>query len=57
MPWSKKQLWLTLTYYHLVLPHGSLRQQLDMREFVVGEWLDSACRTLVQSSADVHQES
>ena len=29
MPWLEKQLWLSLAYYHLVLPHLSLRQQLE----------------------------
>jgi IS1 family transposase len=28
MPWLEKQLWLSLAYYHLVLPHDSLRQEL-----------------------------
>lgn len=28
MPWLEKQLWLELAYYHLVLPHKSLRQEL-----------------------------
>jgi IS1 family transposase/transposase-like protein len=27
--WFEKQLWLSTAYYHLVLPHGSLRQPLD----------------------------
>lgn len=27
--WLEKQLWLALAYYHLVLPHDSLRKQLD----------------------------
>jgi IS1 family transposase/transposase-like protein len=26
--WLEKQLWLSLAYYHLVLPHESLRQEL-----------------------------
>ena len=29
MPWLEKQLWLSLAYYHLVLSHLSLRQQLE----------------------------
>lgn len=30
--WLEKQLWLCLAYYHLVLPHQSLRRELPMRE-------------------------
>lgn len=29
MSWLEKQLWLSLAYYHLVLPHQGLRQQLS----------------------------
>jgi hypothetical protein len=25
LPWLEKQLWVSLAYYHLVLPHQSLR--------------------------------
>lgn len=32
LPWLEKQLWLSLAYYHLVLPHESLRQRLDTPE-------------------------
>jgi len=32
LPWLEKHLWLTLAYYHLVLPHESLRQHLDVPE-------------------------
>jgi IS1 family transposase len=32
LPWLEKQLWLSLAYYHLVLPHDSLRQRLDRPE-------------------------
>jgi hypothetical protein len=28
LTWLEKQLWLSLAYYHLVLPHHSLRQRL-----------------------------
>ena len=28
----EKQLWLSLEYYHLVLPHDSLRQPVDVPE-------------------------
>lgn len=28
LTWLEKQLWLALAYYHLVLPHHSLRQEL-----------------------------
>ena len=28
LTWLEKQLWLSLAYYHLVLPHQSLRQEL-----------------------------
>ena len=27
--WFEKQLWVSLAYYHLVLPHHSLRQRLS----------------------------
>lgn len=30
--WFEKQLWLSLAYYHLVLPHGSLRRKLEKPE-------------------------
>jgi len=30
--WLEKQLWLSLAYYHLVLPHHSLRQRLAVPE-------------------------
>jgi IS1 family transposase len=30
--WLERQLWLALAYYHLVLPHDSLRQQLDVAQ-------------------------
>ena len=32
LPWLEKQLWLSLAYYHLVLPHESLRQPLPRPE-------------------------
>ncbi len=32
MRWLEKQLWLSLPYYHLVLPHDSLRRRLDTPE-------------------------
>jgi IS1 family transposase len=32
LPWLEKQLWLCLAYYHLVLPHQSLRCQLPTRQ-------------------------
>jgi IS1 family transposase len=30
--WLERQLWVALAYYHLVLPHASLRQRLDEPE-------------------------
>jgi IS1 family transposase/transposase-like protein len=30
--WFEKQLWLSMAYYHLVLPHHSLRQELPISE-------------------------
>jgi len=36
LPWLEKQLWLSLAYYHLVLPHESLRQPLLMPEPTLG---------------------
>lgn len=32
LSWLEKQLWLCLAYYHLVLPHQSLRRELPMRQ-------------------------
>ena len=32
LPWLEKQLWLSLAYSHLVLPHESLRQSLEAPE-------------------------
>ena len=32
LTWFEKQLWLSLAYYHLVLPHDSLRQELPTPE-------------------------
>jgi len=32
LPWFEKQLWLSMAYYHLVLPHHSLRQELSILE-------------------------
>jgi IS1 family transposase/transposase-like protein len=34
--WFEKQLWLSTAYYHLVLPHHSLRQRLGMPESTRG---------------------
>lgn len=28
----EKQLWLSLAYYHLILPHTSLRREIEVRE-------------------------
>ncbi len=30
--WMEKQLWLSLAYYHLILPHASLRREIEVRE-------------------------
>jgi IS1 family transposase len=32
LPWLEKHLWLSLAYYHLVLPHESLRKRLPEPE-------------------------
>lgn len=32
LTWLEKQLWLSLAYYHLVLPHKSLKQRLSSPE-------------------------
>jgi IS1 family transposase len=37
LTWLEKQLWLSLAYYHLVLPHESLRQQLRAPESTRGQ--------------------
>ena len=34
--WFEKQLWLSMAYYHFVLPHHSLRQRLDTPEATRG---------------------
>ena len=34
--WFEKQLWVSLAYYHLVLPHHSLRQRLPIPESTRG---------------------
>jgi hypothetical protein len=36
LTWLEKQLWLSLAYYHLVLPHESLRQLLPFPESTRG---------------------
>jgi IS1 family transposase/transposase-like protein len=36
LTWFEKQLWLSSAYYHLVLPHQSLRQPLDTPEATRG---------------------
>lgn len=35
--WFEKQLWISLAYYHLVLPHHSLRQPLTTPEPTRGQ--------------------
>lgn len=37
LTWFEKQLWLSLAYYHLVLPHHSLRLELDTPEPTRGD--------------------
>lgn len=37
LSWLEKQLWLSLAYYHLVLPHQSLRRELPKRQSTRGE--------------------
>jgi IS1 family transposase len=37
LTWLEKQLWLSLAYYHLVLPHESLRQPLSIPEPTRGQ--------------------
>jgi IS1 family transposase len=37
LTWLEKQLWLSLAYYHLVLPHESLRQPLSTPEPTRGQ--------------------
>ena len=32
LPWFETQLWLSLAYYHLVLPHHGLREELPIPE-------------------------
>jgi len=34
--WLEKQLWLTLAYYHIVLPRESLRQPSAVPESTLG---------------------
>ena len=37
LTWLEKQLWLSLAYYHLVLPHESLRRRLRAPESTRGQ--------------------
>jgi IS1 family transposase len=37
LPWLEKQLWLSLAYTHLVLPHDSLGQELPIGEPTPGQ--------------------
>src|SRR6266508_1037930 len=36
LPWMEKQLWLSLAYYHLCLPHISLREELPTAQATRG---------------------
>jgi IS1 family transposase/transposase-like protein len=36
LPWMEKQLWLSLAYYHLCLPHSSLREELPTAQATRG---------------------
>lgn len=36
LPWCETQLWLSLAYYHLILPHHSLREALPIPESTRG---------------------
>ena len=37
LPWLEKQLWLSMAYSHLALPHESLRQSLEPPEPTRGQ--------------------
>lgn len=49
--WLEKQLWLSLAYDHLVLPHGSLRQELDPPEPTRGTGSERCWRPITPAMA------
>lgn len=49
--WLEKQLWLSLAYYHLVLPHESLRQELPTRQPTRGTGSQRRWRPLTPAMA------
>ncbi len=51
LPWLEKQLWLCLAYYHLVLPHQSLRQELQPHEPTRGEGSKRRWRSMTPAMA------
>ena len=51
LTWLEKQLWLFLAYYHLVLPHESLRQRLSSPEPTRGSGSGRRWRPLTPAMA------
>lgn len=50
--WFEKQLWLSMAYYHFVLPHHSLRQPLDMPEPTRGSGSPKKWKAVTPAMAD-----
>jgi hypothetical protein len=51
LTWLEKQLWLSLAYYHLVLPHESLRQPLSVPEPTRGSGSQRRWRAITPAMA------
>ena len=51
LTWLEKQLWLALAYYHLVLPHASLRQPLAAPEPTRGRGSERRWRPVTPAMA------
>jgi len=51
LAWLEKHLWLTLAYYHLVLPHDSLRQRLGEEEQTRGNGSSRRWRPITPAMA------
>lgn len=51
LTWLEKQLWLSLAYYHLMLPRGSLRQELHPPEPTRGTGSERCWRAITPAMA------
>lgn len=49
--WLEKQLWLSLAYYHLVLPHQSLRRELPKRQPTRGDGSEQRWQSVTPAMA------